>query len=102
AIVIAAASSAVRVCGLALDERARRVAQKAGATRILVANGTPATELAAWAAEHPDRPLVVVDATDHVIHMPLIKTVAGSDTLIAVDESSGFAGAILAVGPRRE
>ncbi|MBA3538609.1 MAG: hypothetical protein H0T79_03200, partial [Deltaproteobacteria bacterium] len=49
-IVITAATSAVKVCGLTLSERARRVAVKAGAARVLlVTPDTSAAELEAWA-----------------------------------------------------
>jgi len=76
AIVIAPVGelAKVRVCGLTLHERTRRVAVKAGATRVHVTSASDTAEsLAAWAAQGAGD-LVVVDATDHVVHVPLIQT----------------------------
>ena len=98
-IVIAAATSDVRVCGLRLDERARRVAVKAGARRVLVADGMTADALAAWAAEQPDRDLVVIDATDHVVHVPLVQTALATELVVDPTDQT-FAGAARAVSDR--
>lgn len=76
AIVIAPVGelAKARVCGLTLHERARRVAVKAGATRVHVTSASDTAEsLATWAAQGAGD-LVVVDATDHVVHVPLIQT----------------------------
>ncbi len=101
AIVIAGPTSAVRVCGLTLDERARRVALKAGARRVLVANmRSSSAEQLAWAAEQPGRDLLVLDATEHVVHVPLIQAIQGGGTQIAIDERHAFAGALIADGDR--
>lgn len=93
AIVLAAASgelARVRVCGLTLGERARRVVAKAGA-EIIDPNG------------RPDGDLLVVDATDHVIHSPLVAALRIGDgaTRIAVDEHGEYAGAVIASGSHR-
>ncbi|MCE9577574.1 MAG: hypothetical protein K8W52_30775, partial [Deltaproteobacteria bacterium] len=87
AIVIAAATSRVKVCGLTLVERARRVAVKAGALRVLVAEDLAPAAIATWAAAEPARALVVVDASDHVIHMPLLATARAAGTAVVVDEA---------------
>lgn len=79
------------VCGLSLTERARRVARKAGATEVVL-DTVPAG----------DRPLLVIDATEHVVHTPLIAPLlATGATGIAVNAAGDFAGAVLAVGPQR-
>ena len=79
-LVIAGPQSAVKVCGLRLDERARRVAVTAGALRVLVADGMAPEALVAWAGEAPpDRELVVIDATDHVVHVPLVQTALATE-----------------------
>jgi phosphatidylglycerophosphate synthase len=82
-----------RVCGLTLAERARRVAVKGGATRVVVDHAVP----------DGDGALVVVDASDHVVHSPLLVALGLSDgaTRIAVDEHGAFAGAIVAAGALR-
>lgn len=93
-IVLAGPTSNQRVCGLTLDERARRVAVKAGAQRVLVANGMAGDALAAWAAEAPpERELVVIDASDHVVHVPLVQTALTTE--VVDDPATGaFAGAL--------
>lgn len=98
AIVLAADSSRVKVCGLTLVERARRVAVKGGARRVLIVEaGTPAPT--DWAA--PDHALLVIDATDHVVHTPLVTTARADGTAIVTDAAGDFAGAIYALPAER-
>ena len=81
-----------RVCGLTLGERARRVAKKAGAIvrdAAVVPDG--------------DRGLLVIDASEHVVHTPLVTALGLDDgaTRIAVDEHDRYAGAVVATGSQR-
>ncbi|MCX5747466.1 MAG: CDP-alcohol phosphatidyltransferase family protein [Proteobacteria bacterium] len=102
AIVIAPASDDVKVCGLTLAERARRVALKAGAVRVHVTRADTPDQLAAWAAAQPDHELVVLDATDHVVHVPLVQILrVGGDNLAISPTDGSFAGAIVAAPEQR-
>lgn len=103
--IVVGTSSRATVCGLTLVERARRVALKAGAGRVLVVDAvTPLLdEVRAWAAAEPSRRLVVVDVREHVIHVPLIQAALGASSAVVVEPSGAFAGAMLAdVGQRDE
>lgn len=91
------------VCGLTLAERARRVAVKAGAHRVLeVVPGMSPDAIATWAAVEPARALVVLDATDHVIHVPLVQAVLGGGSTIAIDATGAFGGAVFADVAQRD
>jgi phosphatidylglycerophosphate synthase len=81
----------VRVCGLTIAERARRVARKIGA--IVVDE---------WPGDG-DRGLLVIDASEQVVHTPLVAALGLDDgaTRIAVDEHDRFAGAVVATGSQR-
>ncbi len=72
AIVLADGSgTAMPVVGLSLAERARRVAVRAGARRVLVARDRAA--IAAWWSEAAAvRSVLVVRATDQLVHPPLV------------------------------
>ncbi|MGN6107926.1 MAG: CDP-alcohol phosphatidyltransferase family protein, partial [Kofleriaceae bacterium] len=64
--------------------------------------GAPHTEqIVAWAAAAPSRPLVAIEATDHVVHVPLVQAVMTTGSAIAVDERGAFGGAIWAELGRR-
>ncbi len=66
--------SDVWILGLTLQERARRVADRAGARRIMIA--TTAAERASipdWVAQEPQAALVVIRARDQVVHVPLVE-----------------------------
>ena len=86
AIVLADAPGAdARVVGLTLAERARRVCVRAGAQRVLIARDRPA--IAAWWAEAAHAgALLVVRATDQLVHTPLVSglATAGSERGVAV------------------
>ncbi len=87
-----------RVAGLTLVERARRVAVRAGADRVLVLDGDTTTcEFARSLA--PNAGVLFIDARAQVVHTDLVKPVAGSDAerLVVVDDA-GYAGALWA-GP---
>ncbi len=104
AIVLASGACADRiVCGLSLAERGRRVASRAGADRILTLDGAHSGDrLAAWSAETNDKALLVLDASDHVVHLPLVEAVRPDTDIsrpaarIAVDpdDPNSYAGAI--------
>jgi phosphatidylglycerophosphate synthase len=109
AIVLADAPGAdARVVGLSLAERARRVAVRAGARRVLVARDRRAIE-AWWAAPERADALLVVRASDQMVHTPLLTglVAAGAERAIAVapdgaaatDVAAGaYAGAMTARG----
>jgi phosphatidylglycerophosphate synthase len=111
AIVIATDPvSRVRIAGLAARERARRVARRVGASRVLVVDeDTPAAELARWHGDSA-RPLLVIRA-DQLVHTPLVQPLVDAippdGVAIAVvpeapavgDLPSGnYAGAFIATG----
>lgn len=102
AIVLADSPHAgVRVLGLSLAERGRRVAARAGARRVLVIDGPGAAAgLAAWHAEGGAPALLILRAGDQVVHPPLIEPLidplrAGAAARrIAVGPDGAYAGAI--------
>jgi len=102
AVIIACAPSArERVLGLSLGERGRRVAAKAGARRVVVVDGAAATaDLAAWDAARGEAALLVIQAGDQVVHLPLVEPLlrATGATRIAVGPEGGYAGALYAEG----
>lgn len=109
AIVLADLPGAdARVVGLTLAERARRVAGRAGAARVLVARDRAA--IARWWAE-PARAdaVLVLRATDQLVHTPLVsglpaadgeQVVATAPPRAAADDvaAGAYAGALLARG----
>ncbi len=101
AVVLRAPTSAVRVCGLSLDERARRVARKAGAARVATIDAGDGAALRGFVEAQPGRAIVVIDASDHVVHVPLVQTaLTGGGAAVVVDEHGGFAGALIADAAR--
>ncbi|MEZ4400791.1 MAG: CDP-alcohol phosphatidyltransferase family protein [Kofleriaceae bacterium] len=107
AVVLADAPGAdARVVGLRLAERARRVAVRAGATRVLVARARG--DIAAFWADAGCDQLLVIRATDQVVHTPLVTPLAGATLpavavaaaeAMATDLSPGsYAGAFLVAG----
>lgn len=102
AVIVACAPSATeRVLGLSLVERGRRVARKAGARRIIIVDGAPAaSELAAWDAARGDAALLVIQAGDQLVHLPLVEPLlrATGDRRVAVGFDGGYAGALYAEG----
>jgi phosphatidylglycerophosphate synthase len=109
AIVLAdKAGAEARVVGLTLAERARRVAGRAGAKRVLVARDRAA--IAAWWAD-PARgdAVLVIRATDQLVHTPLasglgavdgdrVVAVAPSGAVATDVDAGAYAGAMLARG----
>ena len=102
-VLVLATRARAKVAGLTLAERARRVAVRAGAERVFVAVEGDAAGVTAWAAERPGSPLVVVDATDHAVHVPLLRALESADgaARLAVDPTDAFAGALRADAARR-
>jgi phosphatidylglycerophosphate synthase len=109
AIVLADAAGAdARVVGLTLAERARRVAGRGGATRVLIARER--TAITAWWNESGRGDAVlVIRATDQLVHTPLVSGLATAsgdrvvavapDGAVATDVAAGaYAGAMLARG----
>jgi len=88
-----------RVLGLTLAERGERVAAKVGARRVLVLDET--ADLAAWDAARGDAALLVIDAREHLVHVPLVEPlVRGSGPKrVAVDAGGYAAGAVWLDGP---
>lgn len=109
AVVLADAPGAeARVLGLTLAERARRVAARAGATQVLVARDRAAIA-GFWTESGADR-LLVVRATDQLVHTPLVDGLTATDSTraIAVAPSApaapdvvagAYAGAFIVHGP---
>jgi phosphatidylglycerophosphate synthase len=100
-----------RVAGLTLRERARRVAVRAGATRVLVVDGVAArAELPPWWQAGEQGRLLVVRASDQVVHTPLVAPLlaAGGDAIaVAPDDTAAtdvppgaYAGALIVSGER--
>ncbi len=90
--------ASVKLLGLTLVERGRRVALKAGARRVHVIDGAAsAAALTAWDAERGDAALLVVRAGDQLVHRPLVEPlVKGTrDRRLAVGPD-GYAGALWA------
>ena len=98
AIVLAdSAHARVKLLGLTIAERGRRVATRIGARRVLLLEaGTH--ELATWAAELGEAALLVIRVTDQMVHLPLVRPlVAGTGaTRLAVGPDGAYAGALWA------
>jgi phosphatidylglycerophosphate synthase len=92
--------AAAKVVGLTLHERARRVAAKAGAGRVLVIrDATERAAIARWWREGRATSVLVIRATDQVVHTPLVTPlVAHRDTAIATTPEGSDAGALFATG----
>lgn len=85
----------VRVVGLTLAERARRVAEKAGASAVFVARDR--ASIAAWWRDQASSRVLVIRATDQLVHTPLVAGLLDHERAIAVDPDSGaYAGALIA------
>jgi len=116
AVVLVDALSRVRIAGLSAEQRAVRVARRAGASRVL-AVGDARDELIAWRAGRTC-PVLVIRA-DQLVHPPLVaplmaavgavpaadglaiavSSVPAADGLaIAVGADERYAGALLATG----
>jgi phosphatidylglycerophosphate synthase len=98
-VVVLAASPHARVelLGLTLAERGRRVAMRSGARRVFMVDGPAAAKgLARWDEDRGDVPLLVIRATDQIVHLPLVKPLlAGTrDRRIAVGPDGSYAGAL--------
>lgn len=92
--------ASVRIAGLSARERASRSAVKAGATRVLVLDGSR-DEVTAW-RDGSSAPLLVIRA-DQLVHTPLVAPLvqampAGDGVVIAVGPDGADAGAYLATG----
>lgn len=100
AIVLADAPGAdARVVGLTLAERARRVAGRGGATRVLVARDRAAIT-AWWNEAARGDALLVIRATDQLVHTPLVSGLgaAAGERVASVGPDGAYAGAMLARG----
>ena len=89
----------VRIAGLPAHERARRVALRVGATRVLVLH-TERGGLAAW-RDGRDCPLLVIRA-DQLVHTPLVAPLVAAlpteGVAVAVGPEGADAGAYIAAG----
>lgn len=93
-LAIGEPASTGKVCGLTLRERGRRLAIRAGAARVEIAE-TPAQ--AAAFSPTPGRDLLILRVSDQVVHFPLIeaiKDVEGDRPRIAVSPEGELGGAI--------
>jgi len=100
AVVLSSSLSRIRIAGLSVEQRAVRVAQRVGATRVLVV-GDARDELTGWRAGR-SCPVLVVRA-DQLVHpplvAPLVAAAAPADGLaVAVGADDRYAGAFLATG----
>jgi phosphatidylglycerophosphate synthase len=108
AIVLAESGSAQsEVLGLTLAERARRVASRVGARRIIViADAAGRTGLPVWDAARGDAALLVLRASDQLVHLPLVRGLieavsgpgaqaSGSERKIAVAADGTYSGALI-------
>jgi phosphatidylglycerophosphate synthase len=89
-----------RVAGLSLRERARRVAGRAGADRVLIIDrADQLAAISAWWREAPADRLLVVRARDQVVHTPLLAPlVATPGTAVAVAPADAAAPDVAADG----
>ncbi len=91
--------ASVRIAGLSVVERARRVATRVGATRVLVLDG-PRDGVVAW-RDGRTSPLLVIRA-DQLVHTPLVAplvaAIPSEGVVVAVGPSDAYAGAYLAAG----
>jgi len=101
AVILAApAATDQKVLGLRASERARRVAERAGAGRVLVVTDDEPTAVPWWGAAAAGTALLVVDARGQLVHSPLIEPLleGGATPAIAVDADGSPAGALLVDG----
>jgi phosphatidylglycerophosphate synthase len=96
ALVLAIGQPAVqgKVCGLTLRERGRRLAIKAGAARVEIAESPDA---AAAFSPTPGRDLLILRVSDQIVHFPLIEAVKdqpGDRPRIAISPDGEYGGAI--------
>lgn len=84
------------ILGLTLVERGRRVAAKAGARRVLVLDEESVKNLPAWSSDLGDADLLVLRASDQLVHLPLVKPLlaASGSRRVAVGPSGAAAGAL--------
>jgi phosphatidylglycerophosphate synthase len=104
AIILADAGSSRRVHGLTLIERARRVATRAGAKRLAVVDGDRAALAGWWRGGR----VLVIRATDQLVHTPLVAPLAAASApAVAIApagapatdvEPGGYAGAFIVDG----
>jgi phosphatidylglycerophosphate synthase len=91
--------ASVRIAGLSARERARRVANRAGAARVLVVDG-PRDQVIAW-RDGRTCPLLVIRA-DQLVHPALVTPLFGAPpsdgVAVAVGPDGAYAGAYLAAG----
>jgi phosphatidylglycerophosphate synthase len=102
AVVIAGEHSSRRVHGLSLVERARRVAVRAGAQRVIVVDGHAAQrELPVW---WRGGRVLVVRASDQLVHTPLVAPLVGvaAPALAVAPDTGAYAGAFLVDGQDAE
>ena len=91
-LAVGPAARSHKVCGLTLAERGRRLANKLGATRVLLVDSIEsAKQLPGWVA---DRDVLVLRVADQVVHFPLVEAVKGGGARIAVGPDGAYAGAI--------
>ncbi len=88
----------VKLLGLTLVERGRRVALKVGARRVFVVDGPEAAAgLRAWDAEREGAALLVIRAGDQLVHRPLVEPlVRGTQERRLAVGPDGYAGALWA------
>jgi len=97
AIVLADGPAAdMRVAGLTLRERARRVATRAGAIRVLVVERPEdRAAIAAWWHDGLGGDLLVIRTLDQLVHTPLVSGLVGNARAVAVTPDGRPAGALI-------
>lgn len=92
-------TAAMRVAGLTLGERARRVAAKVGAVRVLVIEDPiQRAAIDAWWREGLGGDLLVIRALDQMVHTPLVNNLVDNTHAVAVTPAGAPAGAIVGRG----
>jgi phosphatidylglycerophosphate synthase len=100
AVVLTSASptlARVKVCGLTIAERARRVATRSGISNVLfVSNASEAAAARLTIDAQSDATLYVIDCTEQIIHLPLLAPLlqAESGGVAVSAGANSFAGAV--------
>ncbi len=85
-----------KVAGLTLRERARRVAQRLGAVRVLmIERPEERAGIRGWWREGLGGELLVIRAFDQLVHTPLVKGLPDNKRAVAVTPEGAPAGAMI-------
>lgn len=101
AVVLASSPHArMRIAGVSLVERGRRVAVKLGARRVRVIQAREEADLTTWAAVRGEHALLVIQAGDQLVHTALAAPLVAAEGArrVAVGPDGAYAGALWAEG----